>query len=51
MSAYLLSGKQPEIDGKSIRGYGAAAFRNEDAAFREAFNIELDKLKKSGLYN
>lgn len=40
--------KQPEIDGKSIRGYGAAAFRTEDAAFREAFNTELDKLKKSG---
>ena len=40
--------KQPEIDGKSIRGYGAAAFRIEDTAFREAFNAELDKLKKSG---
>lgn len=40
--------KQPEIDGKSIRGYGAAAFRMEDTAFREAFNAELDKLKKSG---
>ncbi|OAS16010.1 ectoine/hydroxyectoine ABC transporter substrate-binding protein EhuB [Paenibacillus oryzisoli] len=39
---------QPEIDGKSIRGYGAAAFRMEDTAFREAFNSELDKLKKSG---
>lgn len=40
--------QQPEIDGKSIRGYGAAAFRKEDTAFREAFNQELDKLKKSG---
>lgn len=40
--------EQPEIDGKSARGYGAAAFRKEDAAFREAFNTELEKLKKSG---
>lgn len=40
--------KQPEVDGKSIRGYGAAAFRKEDSAFREAFNLELEKLKKSG---
>lgn len=40
--------QQPEIDGKSVRGYGAAAFRTEDASFREAFNQELDKLKKSG---
>ncbi|MBA2939804.1 ectoine/hydroxyectoine ABC transporter substrate-binding protein EhuB [Paenibacillus sp. CGMCC 1.16610] len=39
---------QPEIDGKSVRGYGAAAFRKEDSTFREAFNQELDKLKKSG---
>lgn len=40
--------KQPEIDGKSVRGYGAAAFRIADSDFREAFNKELDKLKKSG---
>lgn len=40
--------KQPEIDGKSVRGYGAAAFRLADTAFREAFNAELEKLKKSG---
>ncbi|BFT69442.1 ectoine/hydroxyectoine ABC transporter substrate-binding protein EhuB [Paenibacillus sp. P36] len=39
---------QPELDGKSVRGYGAAAFRKEDSALREAFNQELDKLKKSG---
>jgi len=39
---------QPEIDGKSVRGYGAAAFRKEDDAFREAFNAELEKLKESG---
>ncbi|UJF32354.1 ectoine/hydroxyectoine ABC transporter substrate-binding protein EhuB [Paenibacillus hexagrammi] len=40
--------KQPEIDGKSVRGYGAAAFRKEDAEFQKAFNAELEKLKKSG---
>ncbi|MGG1551348.1 ectoine/hydroxyectoine ABC transporter substrate-binding protein EhuB [Paenibacillus ferrarius] len=40
--------KQPEIDGKSVKGYGAAAFRKEDTSFKEAFNEELDKLKKSG---
>jgi polar amino acid transport system substrate-binding protein len=40
--------KQPVIDGKSVRGYGAAAFRKEDTAFIEAFNTELEKLKKSG---
>lgn len=39
---------QPEIDGKSVRGYGAAAFRIEDLDFREAFNAELEKLKQSG---
>ncbi|RKN64075.1 ectoine/hydroxyectoine ABC transporter substrate-binding protein EhuB [Paenibacillus ginsengarvi] len=40
--------KQPEIDNKSVRGYGAAAFRKEDDTFREAFNQELEKLKQSG---
>ncbi|MFL1676854.1 ectoine/hydroxyectoine ABC transporter substrate-binding protein EhuB [Paenibacillus dendritiformis] len=40
--------EQPEIDGKSVRGYGAAAFRKEDAEFREAFNQELEALKQSG---
>ncbi|MGG1514571.1 ectoine/hydroxyectoine ABC transporter substrate-binding protein EhuB [Paenibacillus oryzisoli] len=40
--------KQPEIDGKSVKGYGAAAFRKEDTSFKEAFNEELDKLRKSG---
>ncbi|MBG9794035.1 amino acid ABC transporter substrate-binding protein [Paenibacillus dendritiformis] len=40
--------EQPEIDGKSVRGYGAAAFRKEDADFREAFNQELEALKQSG---
>lgn len=40
--------QQPVIDGKSVRGYGATAFRKEDADFREAFNRELEKLKESG---
>jgi polar amino acid transport system substrate-binding protein len=40
--------EQPTIDGKSIRGYGAAAFRKDDNEFREAYNAELEKLKKSG---
>lgn len=39
---------QPEIDGKSVRGYGAAAFRKEDEAFVKAYNEELQKLKDSG---
>lgn len=39
---------QPEIDGKSVRGYGAAAFRKEDADFVAAYNAELQKLKESG---
>lgn len=39
---------QPEIDGKSIRGYGAAAFRKEDEDFVKAYNEELQKLKDSG---
>lgn len=40
--------KQPVIDGKSVRGYGAAVFRKEDNEFREAYNAELKKLQKSG---
>ena len=40
--------KQPVIDGKSVRGYGATAFRQEDDDFREAFNQELQKMKESG---
>lgn len=31
----------PEIEGEDVRGYGAFAFRQEDAAFVEAFNAEL----------
>lgn len=40
--------QQPVIDGKDVRGYGAAVFRKEDDDFREAFNQELQKLKDSG---
>ncbi|WP_010269284.1 ectoine/hydroxyectoine ABC transporter substrate-binding protein EhuB [Paenibacillus senegalensis] len=40
--------EQPIINGESVRGYGAAAFRHEDDDFREAFNEELEKLKESG---
>lgn len=39
---------QPEIDGKSVRGYGAAAFRKEDQEFVDAYNQELKKLQQSG---
>ncbi|CAM3543283.1 ectoine/hydroxyectoine ABC transporter substrate-binding protein EhuB [Marinicrinis lubricantis] len=38
--------EQPDIEG--VRGYGAAAFRSEDVALRDAFNTELAKLKESG---
>ncbi|MBA4494651.1 ectoine/hydroxyectoine ABC transporter substrate-binding protein EhuB [Paenactinomyces guangxiensis] len=40
--------KEPVIDGKSVRGYGAAAFRKDNEKFRDAFNQELAKMKKSG---
>lgn len=40
--------EQPVIDGKSVRGYGATAFRKDDTAFRDAFNAELKKLNDSG---
>ncbi|TDF97284.1 ectoine/hydroxyectoine ABC transporter substrate-binding protein EhuB [Paenibacillus piri] len=40
--------EQPVIDGKSVRGYGATAFRKDDKEFQEAFNAELEKLKTSG---
>lgn len=35
--------KDPVIDGKDVRGYGAYAFRTEDKAFADAFNAELAK--------
>jgi len=38
---------QSVIDGESVRGYGATAFRLDDTEFREAFNKELDALKES----
>ncbi|GAA3409375.1 ectoine/hydroxyectoine ABC transporter substrate-binding protein EhuB [Paenibacillus hodogayensis] len=44
----VLEFEQPTIDGKSVRGYGAAAFRPEDAEFVQAYNEELEKLKTSG---
>jgi len=40
--------EQPVIDGESVRGYGATAFRIEDEEFRQAFNKELEKMKESG---
>jgi polar amino acid transport system substrate-binding protein len=40
--------EQPVIDGVSVRGYGATAFRPEDQDFVDAFNAELQKLKDSG---
>lgn len=40
--------EQPTIDGKSVRGYGAAAFRPGDDDFAKAYNEELEKLKASG---
>ncbi|WP_270165136.1 ectoine/hydroxyectoine ABC transporter substrate-binding protein EhuB [Paenibacillus sp. SYP-B4298] len=40
--------EQPVIDGSSVRGYGASAFRQADTEFVEAFNDELAKLKQSG---
>jgi polar amino acid transport system substrate-binding protein len=40
--------EQPVIDGKSMKGYGAAAFRIDDKDFREAYNRELEKMKNSG---
>ncbi|WP_274364076.1 ectoine/hydroxyectoine ABC transporter substrate-binding protein EhuB [Paenibacillus thermotolerans] len=40
--------KQPVIDGKEVWGYGATAFRLEDADFQQAFNEGLQKLKDEG---
>ncbi|GGE13690.1 ectoine/hydroxyectoine ABC transporter substrate-binding protein EhuB [Marinithermofilum abyssi] len=40
--------KQPKVDGKEVRGYGAAAFRVEDKDFQKAFTKELEKMKDSG---
>ena len=40
--------RQPVIDGKSVRGFGAAAFRPEDREMMEAYNKELKKMEESG---
>lgn len=40
--------KQPVIDGESIVGYGATAFRMEDKDLLEAYNQELHKMKRNG---
>ncbi|MCU6708137.1 ectoine/hydroxyectoine ABC transporter substrate-binding protein EhuB [Paenibacillus sp. J5C_2022] len=40
--------EQPTVDGASVRGYGASAFRKADTELRDAFNAELDKMKESG---
>ncbi len=40
--------EQPVIDGESVRGYGATAFRKVDTEFQEAYNAELQKMKESG---
>ncbi|MED1437399.1 ectoine/hydroxyectoine ABC transporter substrate-binding protein EhuB [Aeribacillus composti] len=39
---------QPTVNGESIRGYGAAAFKPEDDDLRIAYNEVLQKLKDSG---
>ncbi|GIP46417.1 ectoine/hydroxyectoine ABC transporter substrate-binding protein EhuB [Paenibacillus sp. J53TS2] len=39
---------QPVIDGQSVRGYGATAFRLADKEFQDAYNAELAKMKESG---
>jgi len=35
---------QPRIDGEPVRGCGAFAFRSEDGAFVDAFNVQLARL-------
>jgi len=40
--------KDPVINGKVLRNYGAAAFRKEDTDFVKAYNGELEKMKQSG---
>ncbi|MGM1050520.1 MAG: ectoine/hydroxyectoine ABC transporter substrate-binding protein EhuB [Bacillota bacterium] len=39
--------EQPVIDGESLRGYGATAFRKADTEFQQAYNAELQKMKDS----
>jgi polar amino acid transport system substrate-binding protein len=40
--------RDPLIGGKPVTGYAGTAFRQEDADLRDAFNVELAKLKASG---
>lgn len=40
--------RQPVIDGKSVRSYGATVFRPEDKEFHDQFNKGLKELKDSG---
>jgi polar amino acid transport system substrate-binding protein len=40
--------EQPVIDGETVISYGAAAFRPDDADFRDAFNEVLHELQASG---
>ena len=35
-------------DGKTVRNYGATAFRKEDRDLRDAYNAELKKMRESG---
>lgn len=44
----VMSFEQPVIDGESVFGYGATAFRSTDQAFRDAFTKELNNMKASG---
>ncbi|MED4206213.1 ectoine/hydroxyectoine ABC transporter substrate-binding protein EhuB [Neobacillus mesonae] len=39
---------QPVVEGESVRGYGAAAFKPGDDEILQAYNKELKKLKESG---
>lgn len=43
--------EQPKVDGEEQWGYGAAVFRKDDTAFRDAFNAELQKVKESSEWN
>lgn len=40
--------KQPIIDGESIVGYGATAFRKDDKELLEAYNREIQKMQEGG---
>jgi len=40
--------KQPVVDGKEVYGYGAAAFRKEDADLAKLYSEKLHELEQSG---